>query len=387
MMSEAKEIAVNSSDDVKYCVAAFLDLQGFSSHLEVSSDIRTRIGQQAITRLEVLENGLDFLRNEQRKISLNFPNQRINDAIILTMDLHDALLPDIGQTFRAGLSEPEWERLYDIKMTRLDTFPIQHGDSGQEFEEKYQKKRKEYTSSLLKFIGLISRLHQRVSYKDYDNNFAGAKTIVSTGFRRRFFSSDGSEDYFSANFAFSNAYKAQESLHGAGLFLDNHIFEMMDAGSPVMNIARFACVSYERPVYSPLRDDTEPNPKIVQSGPIPVPLFRKKYYFRRVNVAPLTYLQFVDELEASGDIFESIIDSINADNISDRLKSGERFNILKLPYDLGKKQLEKFGRQFEHPQMPKCPGCGAEVVTNARYCVECGEPIPTALAVLKSRHE
>ena len=38
----------NSNEEVKYCVAAFLDLQGFSHHLEFSSDIRTTIGQQAI---------------------------------------------------------------------------------------------------------------------------------------------------------------------------------------------------------------------------------------------------------------------------------------------------------------------------------------------------
>ena len=61
---------MNSSEEVKYCVAAFLDLQGFSHHLEVSADIRTTIGQHAIVRLQALDSAAKFLNEEQQNLIL-----------------------------------------------------------------------------------------------------------------------------------------------------------------------------------------------------------------------------------------------------------------------------------------------------------------------------
>jgi hypothetical protein len=362
----------NSTEEVKYCVAAFLDLQGFSHHLEVSSDIRTTIGQQAIRRLETLEKMLKFLHEEQQKMAFSFPNKRINDSIILTTDLNDALLPNIGETYREALSESEWERLYDIKPIRLDRFPVDWGDSDEAFNEKYERKRREYTLALLKFVGLVSRMHQRITYEEYKNNFPGIKTIISTGFRRRFFGYDDHEDHFSANFAFSNAYKAQESLRGCGLFLDNHVLEMMDADLRTKNIARFTCLRYQNSIYSPLKDPEEPDPELVPSDPVEVSLFRKNYYFRRVNPVPLTYLQFIDELEDRDEIRPSIVESLKGENILERIKQGDHFLILKMPYDLGK----KLKAESQQPELPKCSKCRYELVPNAKYCVNCGEAIP-----------
>jgi len=48
-----------NAPDVKYNVTAFMDLLGFSSHLELSGDLRTNIGQKAIERLQVLEDCID----------------------------------------------------------------------------------------------------------------------------------------------------------------------------------------------------------------------------------------------------------------------------------------------------------------------------------------
>lgn len=324
-------MGTNSTEETKYCVAAFLDLQGFSHHLEVGSDIRTIIGQQAITRLRGLENAVKFLQDEQQNLSFFFPFKRINDSIIFTIDLSDTLLPDIGDTYKAGLTIDEWKRLYDI----------QDDDSEEAFDKKYEKRRKEYTLPLLKFIGLISRIHQRINIEERKNTFPGIKTIISTGFRRRFFGIDGNEDSLSANFAFSNAYKAQESLRGAGLFVDNHIIEMMDADLRTTNIAKLACLSYDQPIYSPLKDPKSFDRKLVESEPEKVSLFRKTYHFRRVNPNPLTYLQFIDDLENRNDMYGFIIENIRVENIDDKIKENEHFNILKLPYDLGKEMYER----------------------------------------------
>lgn len=365
----------NSTEEVKYCVAAFLDLQGFSHHLEVSSDIRTTIGQQAIGRLKTLERNVAFLREEQERLGFAFPYKRMNDALIFTIDLDDALLPNVGETYKAAMSEEEWERLYDIKPIRLDKLPIDLGDSQETSDANYERKRKEYTLPLLRFLGLVSRIHQRVAIEERANNFPGVKTIISTGFRRRFFEFDGSEDYFSANFAFSNSYKASDSLKSGGLFLDNHILEMMDADLRIKNIAKLACLSRNQTVYSPLKLTDDAGDVLVESHIEKVPLFRKTYYFRKVNPSPLTYLQFVDDLEARNDMHDFIVRNIKEENIEEKVKNGDHFNILKIPYDMGKEMYERFARDLQERSPPvtiHCFGCGAVVEAEWKFCIQCG---------------
>ncbi len=368
-------MGTTSSEEIKYCVAAFLDLQGFSHHLEVGSDIRTIIGQQAIVRLQTLENAIRFLHEEQQNTSFFFPYRRINDSIIFTIDLSEALLPNIGETYRDGLTEDDWERLYDIKPMQLDKFPIDLGDSSQTFKENYKRKRMEYTLPLLKFLGLVSRIHQRINIEDRNNSFPGIKTIISTGFRRRFFGIDGNEDSFSANFAFSNAYTAQGSLKGGGLFVDNHIIEMMDADLRILNIAKLACLVYQNPIYSPLKALSEPQKEWVETDITELSLFRKKYHFRRVNPNPLTYLQFADDLENRNDMYEWIGENIKVENIDEKIKNGDHFNILKMPYDMGKKMYERFERELQERWPPvtiHCFGCAAAVEAQWKFCVQCG---------------
>lgn len=363
----------NSTNEVKYCVAAFLDLQGFSQHLEVGSDIRTQIGQQAIRRLETLEDALKFLDEESQNLFFSLPKKRINDSLILTIDLNDALRPEIGETYRAGLSEAGWEKFYDIKSTRLDRFPNERGDSTEIFNEKYENKRTEYTLPLLKFLGLVARLHQRINIKERASHFPGVKTIISTGFRRRFFERDSSEDYFSANFAFSNAYIAQQSLKGSRLFVDNHILEMMDANMRVKNIAKLACLFYNKPVFSPL-NLSDPDKVFSESSIEKVLLFRKTFWFRSVNPNPLTYLQFVDDLEGRKDMYDFIIKNITEESIDGKIKKGDHFNILKLPYDMGKEMCERLERDIQERYPPvtiRCFGCGAAVEAEWKFCVEC----------------
>lgn len=319
---------MSKDNEIKYCIAGLLDLQGFSSHLEVSSDLRTVIGQQAITRLQILEDALKLLRNEQRKKkdSISFAYKRINDSIIFSMDLAEALLPDVGFTYKDGLTQDEWKKYYDI------------GPEEDSFDEKYSIKRKVYTLPVVKFLGLISRLHQIVYIENRKLYFPGAKTIISTGFRRSFIGHDGKEDYFSANFAFSNAYLAQEKLKGSGLYLDNNILQMLDADLHITNIAKLACLTYKHRPYSPLKSLTEPAREWIEEDATEVVLFRKTYRFRRVNPSPLTYLQFVEDLDKRKDMWSFIKDAIREPNIDEKIKRGEQFSILKLPYDLGRER-------------------------------------------------
>ena len=333
---------MKSDKEIKYCISGLLDLQGFSSHLEVSSDLRTVIGQQAISRLQILEEALKVLRKEQRKgkESFFFTYKRINDAIIFSIDLDDALLPSIGYTYKYVLTIDEWKKYYDIG----------NDEDDESFDRKYSSKRKIYTLPVVKFIGLISRIHLIVNTEEWKNNFPGAKTVISTGFRRSFIGFDGKEDYFSANFAFSNAYIAQEKLKGGGFYLDNNILQMLDADLHINNIAKLACLTYNNQIYSPLKDLKEPVREWTESDVTEISLFRKKYHFRRVNPNPLTYLQFIDDLDNRNDMYGFIIKNIQEPNIDEKIKQGARFNILKLPYDMGR---EMYNNRMKNSPLKK----------------------------------
>ena len=93
---------------VKYCVTAIIDLQGFSTHLEVGNDLRTRIGNEALMRLEILDKVVNMLseklKGKSRKYfptNLNFI--RINDSLIFSIDLDDFFIPRIGSTIKSSV--------------------------------------------------------------------------------------------------------------------------------------------------------------------------------------------------------------------------------------------------------------------------------------------
>lgn len=315
---------------IKYCIVGFIDLQGFSSHLEVSNDLRTVIGQQAISRLQTLEDALKIIIGNKKNNSVPFHHKRINDSIIFTIDVDDSLLPNIGDTYKDSLSESDWEKYYNIGKDDIGTF-----------DDKYSEKRKKYTMSVIKFIGLVSRIHQFVNMEERKKNFPGAKTIISTGFRRRFKGFDNKEDFFSANFAFSNAYKAHEILKNGRFFLDNNIIQLLDADLHIRNIAKLACLKNENEIYSPLKDIKQSPKKWAEDDIIKISLFRKDYHFRKANPNPLTYLQFVDDLNDRSDICKSIIENITEADIDEKIKKEAHFKILKLSYDMGKEIYAK----------------------------------------------
>src|SRR3954463_7611304 len=97
-----------TGDNLKFAICAVIDLQGFSSHLEISGyDLRTRVGVEAIDRLNALEDALGRVKAERETHPAYFPAGikllRMNDSIVATMDLDDILLPAIGETVFRGL--------------------------------------------------------------------------------------------------------------------------------------------------------------------------------------------------------------------------------------------------------------------------------------------
>jgi len=279
--------------DVVYCVTAIVDLLGFSSHLEVGGgDIRTTIGQQAISRLQTLVDSLGYLQKERTACPEAYPPRfhyiRFNDALVLTFDLPRFLVPTIGESVRSGHSVAKLEEFFSI--ARYET--------AEQFEKAYRIRGVQETTDLRKFVGLVARLHSFINRRETEAFFPGAKTIVASGYRKGFFT-DGMEDAFSANFAFSNAYLAESHLHGPRLFLDNSITQMLCIDRYARNIMRFASFTRCLTGFDPMKeskDDFSCRSTTRKSDEIKVSLLRRPFIFREFDPAPLTYLQLVDRL-------------------------------------------------------------------------------------------
>ena len=98
-----------------------IDLLGFSAHLEIgNNDVRTTIGREAITRLEILEEAIRLMRIELDAVPIAYPTtisyERINDAIVLSVDLPDFIAPGVGQTVKHGVSVNDLERHFDMNL-------------------------------------------------------------------------------------------------------------------------------------------------------------------------------------------------------------------------------------------------------------------------------
>jgi hypothetical protein len=280
------------TEEVKFSLCSMTDLRGFSSHLETSDyDLRTQIGKEAIRRLELLQKALDQLQEEAKRLDRYYPNsfavQRINDALFVAMDLDRALLPEVGSTRFAGLTPNRLNELIS--------------DENSETYEDWDQARTELimdaTRQVEHFVGMVSRLHLTVNKREAELHFPGAKTLVSTGFRRSVENDDTIEsDMFSANFALSNVSIAEKHLHGTGMFIDDNVLQMLSYNGRAYNLVKFSMFLFEEEAFNPFnaQDNVfwQRRPATIRP-PIEAVLFRKRYFFREVNPSPLSYLQQV----------------------------------------------------------------------------------------------
>lgn len=281
--------------ELKYSVTAITDLIGFSRHLEAGNyDLRTTIGKEAIKRLETLEESIRLLRNERKSHKSAYPKnlklQRINDAIIFTIDLPKLFLPSVGETIIKGFSALEIGKHFDLD--ELDNL--------EKFEQAYYEKLVDSTIDLGLFVGLISRVHKYVNNIEAKHSFPGAKSVIATGLRLPFKGKGKKEDFFSANFSFSNAYIAERSLKGPLFFVDDNILRLLFANKYFKNIIRFASFIYKEAGFNPHADYDDilyPLGTLLKSKPIKVDILKKTFAFRQLNTTPLNYLQTIPFLE------------------------------------------------------------------------------------------
>lgn len=287
---------MSKSDEVIFCAAAMIDLLGFSSHLEVGgSDLRTTVGAEAVERLEYLREAQSLMKDERQKRPDYYPESlnvvRINDALILTIDLPDFLKPSIGSVVKRGTTVDELDEYFN-----MDEYD---GEDGQaQFLEDYEQKRIEASRDLTKFVGLVARTHSFITKKENEQIYPGPRTVICSGFRRPL-ENETELDHLSANFAFSNAYQAERHLHGSKLFVDANILEMISSDKFSRNVLRNASFERSREPKAYLDPDWEfdSTPEsLVQREEVKVSLFRKTYYFLELDSNRVEYLQSVDHL-------------------------------------------------------------------------------------------
>ncbi len=293
--TKAQTKSTSTDREVKFAVCAIIDLQGFSSHLEMSGyDLRTAIGKHAIERLNQLQDAMERVSAEKTRRTEFYPNslyiQRINDAIVVTMDLDDILMPSIGQTGFHGLSANDVD----------DFFSAEEMEDKVRFTTALETRLKTAVVPLEQFLGVVSRIHLFIQDREARGYFPGAKTIVSSGFRKPFVTSDDSEDFLSANFAFANATLADKVLRGPHLFVDNNILEILSRDRFAQHLMQFSQFDWRISSFDPLTSEGEEQtrpPKPELHAPHTVELLRRRYVFRQLSASPLSYLQHLKNIE------------------------------------------------------------------------------------------
>jgi len=327
-------------DEVVFSITANLDLLGFSNHLSLgSSDIRTKIGSEALIRLKILDDAVKIANNEIKKYPdiylQKIESIRFNDAIFFVMDLRTDIIPEIGSvTLSGGGSISEYERIANKK-------------SGTEskWEEFYNFYASEGYNVAL-FLGLIARIHNYVNSKEKENKYPGCKTVISTGYRKRYINEIGREDYFSINFSLSNAYLTnkmggQKGISGNGFYVEDNVSRIVRYDedcksilflSKYLNITEYSD-PYEDSIYL-FNEYFLPRPKIE------IELFQKKYYFRQLNTNVLSNFRLIPVLRKY----------IEKEDVPDKILLGKISKWIKeLPKEEEIERIKAFEIKMKYP--------------------------------------
>jgi hypothetical protein len=248
---------------------------------------------EAIKRLETLENVIKKIKEEKAASKEFYPKRmgvnRINDSIIMSLDLPNILIPKIGDQVRNGFSGLELKKYFDIDQCKNE----------EEALEKYNRKIKNNIKELILFIGIIARTHESIIANEKQHAYPGVKTIISSGFRKPF-KINGNEDYLSANFAYSNSFIADGSLHGAKFYIDSNIVKMLIENEYCKNMIQRSKFVRESAVIDIFKErkvaleDARVTRECIEKN---VQLFRKEYCYMEMNSHYLCFLQLIPKLE------------------------------------------------------------------------------------------
>jgi hypothetical protein len=125
-------------------------------------------------------------------------------------------------------------------------------------------------------------------------SFPGCKTIISTGFRKVYKNFNDVEDYFSANFSFSNSYLADKHLKGHNFFIDSNILSFIAKNKSFKPLLKYSHKINELPIFNLKKFVKDESVDSLRDGnQFKVELFHQNYYYDEVDSNVLSYLQVV----------------------------------------------------------------------------------------------
>lgn len=284
-------------DQLSKAVFATIDLQGFSNHLELANvDPRTEIGGIALRRLNNLKAAMAAVEQERATFPEIHPSitcHRINDMLMLNLDLPGQFLPMVGEQEASAFSTETLEQLVPDYLRSTDA---------EEFRRRYSDAVARSLPPLVKFIGLVARIYAFIENSERENHWPGAKAVVSIGLRRHNQNEKGEDDPFSLNLAFTQSYVASDKLKGSGFFLDGEIAHYLSADPNAQRILWNGLHLAHSEVFDPkaLPRDVDAFRKEQTwklSEAVEVEIFRRKRRFFPSNRS-LGYLQFVEVIHS-----------------------------------------------------------------------------------------
>lgn len=288
-----------------FSITANIDLLGFSNHLIMSNyDLRTKIGEEAIQRLKTIENAIDLISKEFKQFPDYYPETfrylRFNDSLILGIDINPPILPNIGKPNEGdSYSFNDVKKFYGEEIPDIDIINKAKDDFDLE------------AFKVCQFLGITARIHNYINTKEYDTQMPGCRTIIATGLRYKFYDNQNKEDYYSANFSFSNAYLANEAGSKGGFSGNKCYIENNAASICGLNIYSNRLIGFAKYKMNFLnKDPFDGKPYNILKGlyyseakVIDMELFNKAYHFRELNTT----------LASNFQIFPSIIKIINTE--------------------------------------------------------------------------
>lgn len=289
----------SSKNTTVLSITAHLDLLGFSSHLVMSNnDVRTKIGEEAIERLRILEKTVDLVKAEMKASPDFYPKDfrimRFNDSLIFGIDVNHNIVPEIGKANEAQTwTRKQFNDLFNQEQ-KIETALIKATNILD--EESFR---------VCQFIGIVSRVHNYINNKEFEMHMPGARTVISSGLRYRFVYEDKPEDYYSANFSLSNAYIANDlgskfGFAGNKCFIESNTAEIAGWNDNAKKMIGFL-------KYTPNSEPSDPfsgrpdhllmlRNQYHEPKKIEIDLFSKRYIFREINTRVATNLQLFPKI-------------------------------------------------------------------------------------------
>ena len=286
--------------DATLSITAQLDLLGFSAHLaSASGDLRTSVGTQAFARLDVLEKAQKLLAKEAHRFPNLLPSKRsfsvlrINDTLLMSLDIGTEYLPEIGQISPS----PPSERIGAVTQRITGKGSLKKKDLWHIHDQTYGQ------DALLvaKFLAMVARTHNFVNVAESVSHFPGCRTVVASGVRYR--RKRGTTDLLSANLSFANAYVTSQvgSKGGIGhnsLFLEDGVVTLVELHHHCKKLIYYAqfLEKFGSRAFSADEYGLRSAVYLVQSEPHLVTIFGKPFRFREVNSAVVSNLYLIELL-------------------------------------------------------------------------------------------